>query len=166
MSAREKRVMAPSEARARVRSWQRQGLRVVFTNGVFDLIHPGHVRILRESRAQGDRLVVGLNRDASVRRLKGPGRPIQKLAARAEVLSAMRDVDLVVPFGEDTPLRLLLALRPDVLVKGADYKESEIVGAAEVRGWGGEVVRVRLHRGKFSSTTRLATRRPPSASKS
>lgn len=159
MAASEKRVLPREAAARRVRSWQRRGLRVVFTNGVFDLLHPGHLRILRESRARGDRLVVGLNSDASVRRLKGKERPIQKLAARAEVLAALRDVDLVVTFGEDTPLPLLLALRPDVLVKGADYKESQIVGAREVRGWGGSVVRVALHPGRLSSTTRLAARR-------
>jgi len=150
-----RRVLARAAARARVAGWRRQGLRVVFTNGVFDLLHPGHVRVLRAARARGDVLVVGLNSDASARRLKGPGRPVQGQRARAEVLAALRDVDLVVPFGEDTPLRLILALRPDVLVKGADYALAGIVGAREVRAWGGRVARVALHRGRLSSTTKL-----------
>ena len=155
MKTSERRVLPAAAARARVAGWRRRGLRVVFTNGVFDLLHPGHVRILRAARAQGDALVVGLNSDASVRRLKGPQRPVQALAARAAVLAALRDVDLVVPFGEDTPLRLILALRPDVLVKGADYAGREIVGAREVKSWGGRVVRVALHPGRLSSTTRM-----------
>lgn len=155
MSVREKRVLAAPAAKARVRRWQKAGERVVFTNGVFDLLHPGHVRILGGARSHGDRLVVGLNTDASVRRLKGPQRPVQGQVARAEVLSALRDVDLVVLFGEDTPLKLILALQPDVLVKGADYREDAIVGSAEVRSWGGRVVRIPLHRARLSSTTRL-----------
>lgn len=155
MPAPEKRVLAAPAARARVRRWQKAGERVVFTNGVFDLLHPGHVRILAGARGHGDRLVVGLNTDASVRRLKGPERPVQGQAARADVLAALRDVDLVVLFGEDTPLKLILALQPDVLVKGADYREEAIVGAEEVRSWGGKVVRVPLHRARLSSTTRL-----------
>jgi D-beta-D-heptose 7-phosphate kinase/D-beta-D-heptose 1-phosphate adenosyltransferase len=161
------RVVSRSVARARVAGWRRRGLTVVFTNGVFDLLHPGHVRILRAARARGDALVVGLNTDASVRRLKGPGRPVQPLRARAAVVAALRDVDLVVPFCEDTPLELIRALRPRVLVKGADYGAGEIVGAREVRAWGGQVVRVRLHVGSLSSTTRLiekAVRRPRRAS--
>jgi D-beta-D-heptose 7-phosphate kinase/D-beta-D-heptose 1-phosphate adenosyltransferase len=131
---------------------------VVFTNGVFDLLHPGHLKLLRVARAAGDRLIVGVNSDAGVRRLKGPGRPVQPLRARAAVLAALRDVDLVVAFAEDTPIRLIRALRPDVLVKGSDYTVAAIVGSAEVRGWGGKVVRVRLHPGRLSSTTRLVGR--------
>jgi D-beta-D-heptose 7-phosphate kinase/D-beta-D-heptose 1-phosphate adenosyltransferase len=157
------RVVSRAVARVRVAGWRRRGLTVVFTNGVFDLLHPGHVRTLRAARARGDALVVGLNSDASVRRLKGPGRPVQPLRARAAVLAALRDVDLVVPFSEDTPLELIRALRPQVLVKGADYGAGEIVGEREVLGWGGRVVRVGLHRGPLSSTTRLlekAVRRP------
>ena len=154
----ELRVVSRDAGRRRAAAWRRQGLRVVFTNGVFDLLHPGHIKLLREARRHGDRLVVGINSDASVRRLKGSGRPVQALRARAEVLAALRDVDLVVAFSEDTPLALIRALRPGVLVKGADYTEDRIVGAAEVRSWGGRVVRVRLHPGRLSSTTRLVRR--------
>src|SRR5262245_6140292 len=106
------------------------GQRIVFTNGCFDLLHPGHVRYLEAARALGDALVVGLNDDDSVRRLKGPGRPILRLAERAEVLAALAAVDHVVAFSEDTPLRLIEDLRPDVLVKGSDWGLGEIVGAS------------------------------------
>ncbi len=126
-------------ARARHR-----GERVVFTNGCFDLLHPGHVRALARARRLGDLLVVGLNRDRSVRRLKGPGRPIQDEAARAEVLAALESVDWVVLFEGDTPIELVHALEPDVLVKGADWGREEIVGAREVRDRGGRVVRIPL----------------------
>lgn len=112
---------------------------VVFTNGVFDLLHPGHVDILLGARRCGDALVVGLNSDASVRRLKGPERPVRNEADRAYVLAAIEAVDCVVLFDTDTPIDLVLALRPDVLVKGGDYTEASIVGAPEVRGWGGDV---------------------------
>lgn len=128
-----------ASAKTRVAAWRDGGERVVFTNGVFDLVHPGHVTYLEEARALGDRLVVGLNADASVRRLKGPTRPIQVAADRAVVLAGFKAVDLVVEFAEDTPLELIEALRPDVLVKGGDYTVETIVGAAEVMGWGGEV---------------------------
>jgi len=129
-----------AHARDTVEDWRRHGLRVVFTNGCFDLLHPGHIAYLTEARALGDRLVVGLNDDASIRRLKGPSRPVNPLADRAAMLTALRMVDLVVPFSEDTPLELIQALRPDILVKGGDYRPETIVGAEEVRGWGGEVV--------------------------
>jgi D-beta-D-heptose 7-phosphate kinase/D-beta-D-heptose 1-phosphate adenosyltransferase len=112
---------------------------VVFTNGVFDLLHPGHVDVLLGARRCGDRLVVALNSDASVRRLKGPERPVRSEAERAYVVAAFEMVDCVVTFEQDTPLELITALRPDVLVKGGDYHEGTIVGAAEVRGWGGDV---------------------------
>lgn len=114
-------------------------LRLVFTNGCFDLIHPGHAEYLREARSLGDRLLVGLNSDASVRRLKGPGRPILDERARATVLGAIRWVDATVLFDEDTPLDLILRVRPDVLVKGGDYTLDRVVGAREVLAWGGEV---------------------------
>jgi rfaE bifunctional protein nucleotidyltransferase chain/domain len=127
--------------------------RVVFTNGVFDLIHPGHVDVLLGARRQGDMLVVGLNSDASVRRLKGPERPVRSTAERSYVLAALSMVDAVVPFEADTPLELILHLRPDVLVKGGDYSEATIVGAREVRTWGGNVVIVPLTPGQ--STTRI-----------
>jgi rfaE bifunctional protein nucleotidyltransferase chain/domain len=127
--------------------------RVVFTNGVFDLLHPGHVDVLVGARRRGDALVVGLNSDDSVRRLKGPGRPVRSEAERAYVLAALEAVDVVSVFGEDTPLELVRVLRPDVIVKGGDYAPETIVGAAEVRAWGGEVVVIPLTPGQ--STTAI-----------
>jgi rfaE bifunctional protein nucleotidyltransferase chain/domain len=130
---------------------------VVFTNGVFDLLHVGHVTLLEAARAQGAALVVGVNADDSVRRLgKGTDRPLVPFSERARVLAALACVDCVVPFEEATPLALILALRPDVLVKGADYAPEAIVGAREVEGWGGRVVRVPLVEGR--STTDLIRR--------
>ncbi|MCU0837919.1 MAG: D-glycero-beta-D-manno-heptose 1-phosphate adenylyltransferase [Rhodospirillales bacterium] len=142
-----------------VAAWRRQGLVVGFTNGCFDLIHPGHLSLLRQARAACDRLVVGLNSDASVRRLKGSGRPVQSEAARGLVLAALADVDLVVIFDEETPAALIEALRPGVLVKGADYRIDEVVGAAFVRSIGGRVLLARLEPGYSTSATlaRLAT---------
>ncbi len=119
-------------------------LRVVFTNGCFDILHGGHVALLESARAAGDLLVVGLNSDAGVRALKGSGRPIVPEPERAEVLAALRFVDLVVVFDEPTPRELLLALRPDVLVKGGDYSPDTIVGRDEVESWGGRVIVVPL----------------------
>ncbi|HLZ45478.1 MAG TPA: D-glycero-beta-D-manno-heptose 1-phosphate adenylyltransferase [Gemmatimonadales bacterium] len=131
--------------------------RVVFTNGVFDLLHTGHVALLETARAAGDVLIVGVNRDASARRLgKGPDRPLVPEAERARLVAALAAVDCVVLFGEDTPLELIRTLRPDVLVKGADYAPDAIVGATEVEGWGGRVVRVPLVKDK--STTKLLER--------
>jgi D-beta-D-heptose 7-phosphate kinase/D-beta-D-heptose 1-phosphate adenosyltransferase len=132
----------------------------VFTNGVFDLLHAGHVALLEAARAAGDALVVGVNTDASVRRLgKGADRPFVAEGERARVLAALGAVDCVVLFDEDTPLALIERLRPDVLVKGADYAPEAIVGAAEVEGWGGRVVRVPLVPGK--STTDLVRKLRP-----
>lgn len=127
--------------------------RVVFTNGVFDLLHPGHVDVLLGARRAGDHLVVGVNSDTSVRRLKGPERPVRAEAERAYVLAAFEMVDCVVVFDDDTPLELIRRLRPDVLVKGGDYDEATIVGAPDVRGWGGEVHVVPLTPGQ--STTNI-----------
>ena len=129
---------------------------VVFTNGVFDLLHPGHIDLLTAARAAGDVLVVGLNSDASVRRLKGPSRPVRTEVERAYVLAALECVDLVVIFTEDTPLQLVTRLRPDIIVKGGDYAEDTIVGASEVKAWGGRVVVVPLTPGQ--STTRIIER--------
>ncbi|MDO8500559.1 MAG: D-glycero-beta-D-manno-heptose 1-phosphate adenylyltransferase [Gemmatimonadaceae bacterium] len=126
--------------------------RVVFTNGVFDLLHPGHVDILTAARARGDALVVGLNSDASVRRLKGPGRPVRSEAERAYVLAALESVDAVVLFDQDTPLDLVLALRPDVIVKGGDYTVETIAGGREVREWGGEAVVIPLTPGQSTTS--------------
>jgi rfaE bifunctional protein nucleotidyltransferase chain/domain len=130
--------------------------RVVFTNGVFDLIHPGHVDVLVGARRQGDALVVGLNSDASVRRLKGPDRPVRSEAERSYVLGALAAVDAVVVFEQDTPLDLIVHLHPDVLVKGGDYSEEGMVGAREVRSWGGDVTVVPLTPGQ--STTSIIER--------
>jgi len=135
---------------------RRSGLRVAFTNGCFDLLHAGHVRLLTAARREADALVIGLNDDASVTRLKGPSRPLVPQAERAELLAALEAVDRVVLFGEDTPLATILALRPDVLVKGADWAEDAIVGAREVKSWGGSVARVQLVPG--TSTTAIVER--------
>ena len=137
-------------------NWRAQNLRVGFTNGVFDLIHPGHVRVLAQARAACDRLVVGVNSDASVRRLKGPNRPIQNERARAEVLAALAAVDLVAVFGQDTPRELIRRVRPNVLVKGGDYRRDQVVGRELVEQQGGEVVLVDLVPG--FSTTRIVER--------
>ncbi|OYQ35303.1 bifunctional heptose 7-phosphate kinase/heptose 1-phosphate adenyltransferase [Niveispirillum lacus] len=141
------------QAVEQVERWRRQGLRVGFTNGCFDLLHPGHVSLIAQARAQCDRLVLGLNSDDSVRRLKGPARPVQNVTSRATVLSALGDVDLVVTFADDTPLTLIKALRPDILVKGADYKIDDVVGAKEVMGWGGRVVLADLAAGHSTTNT-------------
>lgn len=151
-----RKIGSPEQVRRACRRAQRGGEKVVFTNGCFDLVHPGHVRYLAGARALGDRLVVGLNSDASVRRLKGRGRPVQKEVARAEVLAALESVDHVVLFGADTPLDLILEIRPDVLAKGADWAAKDIVGGREIRAWGGRVARVKLVPGE--STTRLVKR--------
>ncbi|MGE5548320.1 MAG: D-glycero-beta-D-manno-heptose-7-phosphate kinase [Solirubrobacterales bacterium] len=133
--------------------WRRKGLKIGFTNGCFDLLHPGHVSLLSQSKAACDRLVVGLNSDASVARLKGPTRPVQSEAARATVLGSLAPVDLVVIFGEDTPLALIEGLRPDVLIKGADYTVETVVGAEQVIGWGGRVVLADLVQGQSTTNT-------------
>ena len=119
--------------------WRVVSQRTVFTNGVFDLIHPGHLTYLAQAAGLGQRLIVGVNTDASVRRLKGEQRPIMPLAARMQLLASLFFVDGVIAFEEDTPIRLIETLRPDVLVKGGDYTEATIVGAPEVRSWGGTV---------------------------
>jgi D-beta-D-heptose 7-phosphate kinase/D-beta-D-heptose 1-phosphate adenosyltransferase len=145
----------PELARERAR-WRDDGTRVVFTNGCFDLLHPGHVRLLEAARAEGDLLVVGLNSDASVARLKGEGRPLLPEAERAETLLALEAVDRVVIYDEDTPLAVIASLLPDVLVKGADWELGSIVGREEVEAAGGRVVRVELVPGR--STTGLVER--------
>ena len=126
---------------------------MAFTTGVFDLLHPGHIDVLTAARDTADALIVGVNSDDSVRRLKGPGRPVRSESERAYVLAALECVDLVVVFGEDTPLELVKRLRPDVIVKGGDYSENTIVGAAEVKGWGGRVAVIPLTPGQ--STTAI-----------
>jgi D-beta-D-heptose 7-phosphate kinase / D-beta-D-heptose 1-phosphate adenosyltransferase len=129
---------------ARVRQWRDRGERIVFTNGCFDLLHVGHVTYLERARRHGHRLVVGLNTDRSVRTLKGPERPLIGEQDRARVLAALAAVDAVVLFDAETPIELIRAIRPDVLAKGADYSEDAVVGAADVKSWGGQVVLVPL----------------------
>ena len=144
-----RKVMSWTEARR----WRRRRKgRVVFTNGVFDLLHPGHVDVLVGARRLGEHLVVGLNSDASVRRLKGPERPVRSEAERAHVLAAMESVDAVVLFEEDTPRELIMALEPDVLVKGGDYSVDSVVGAAEVQARGGHVVIIPLTPGHSTTS--------------
>ena len=141
---------------ARTEALRKSGATVVFTNGCFDLLHRGHVEYLQAARGFGDLLIVGLNSDGSVERLKGSGRPYVPQEDRAAVLSALACVDYVCIFDEDTPLELITALKPQILVKGKDYELTEVVGAEEVKGWGGEVRLVDLvpHR----STTEMAER--------
>jgi D-beta-D-heptose 7-phosphate kinase/D-beta-D-heptose 1-phosphate adenosyltransferase len=140
-------------ALSRIAAWRREGLRIGFTNGCFDLIHPGHVRLLARARAACDRLVVALNSDASVRRLKGPERPVQNETARATVMASMASADLVMLFEEDTPERLIRAILPDVLIKGADYTMAQVVGADVVRAAGGEIVLIPLEEGHSTTNT-------------
>jgi len=137
----------------KVASWRNQGLQVGFTNGCFDLLHPGHISLLSQARAACDRLVVGLNSDSSVRGLKGETRPVQSEAARAAVLGALTAVDLIVLFSDETPIRLIETLRPDALVKGADYSVETVVGADIVQGYGGRVVLADLLDGHSTTTT-------------
>ena len=144
------------EARERLARWRATGKRVVFTNGVFDLLHRGHVDYLEEAAALGDRLVVAINDDASVRRLKGPGRPLVPEAERAELLGALECVDLVLIFGEDTPERLIRQVEPEVLVKGGDWSLDQIVGREFVEARGGRVLNLPLREGL--STTRMVER--------
>ena len=131
--------------------WKRNGETIVFTNGCFDILHPGHVDILKKAKAHGGKLVVGLNSDESVRRLKGEGRPVIPAGLRKYFLSELRSVDLVIVFQEDTPLDLIQLIRPDVLVKGEDYKGREVVGRDIVESYGGRVELVPLLPG-FSTT--------------
>lgn len=152
----EAKVVPLDEAQERVERWRRQGRRVGFTNGCFDLLHPGHLALLHQARAACDRLVIGLNSDASVRRLKGESRPVQSEMARAAVLASLSLVDLVVIFEEETPRILIEALRPDLLVKGADYTVETVVGADFVMSYGGRVLLADLKPGH--STTRTIAR--------
>jgi D-beta-D-heptose 7-phosphate kinase/D-beta-D-heptose 1-phosphate adenosyltransferase len=156
LAPEEKIVVDWSGLDERLAEWRRQGQRIGFTNGCFDLLHPGHVKLLTAARAACDRLVVGLNSNASVTRLKGEGRPVQDQQARAEVLAALEAVDLVVLFEQDTPLDLIGRVRPKVLVKGADYRIDEVVGRESVEAGGGEVILVDLVPGH--STTALVDR--------
>lgn len=151
--ASDRKIATRSEAAQRAAAWRSQRLKVGFANGCFDLIHPGHIRLLREARARCDRLIVGLNTDASVKRLKGPTRPLQNETARATVMASLAPVDLVVLFDEDTPFEMIRELRPDLLVKGADYTIDNVVGADLVQGWGGTVFLVQLQEGHSTTGT-------------
>jgi D-beta-D-heptose 7-phosphate kinase/D-beta-D-heptose 1-phosphate adenosyltransferase len=152
LAAEEKIVVSEGQLDAQLAEWRRQGLRIGFTNGCFDILHPGHVKVLTAARAACDRLIVGLNDDASVRRLKGEGRPVQDERARAEVLAALEAVDLVAIFSEDTPLRLITQIKPGVLVKGGDYTRETVVGHEIVEAAGGTVMLIDVLPG-FSTTS-------------
>jgi rfaE bifunctional protein nucleotidyltransferase chain/domain len=141
-------------------AWRTEGARVVLANGCFDILHPGHIALLEAARLEGDRLVVAINSDASVARLKGEGRPLVPEAERAEALLALESVDAVVVYDEPTPIEVVRALAPDVLVKGADWAEDAIVGRAEVEQGGGRVVRVALVPGRSTSALVERIRRP------
>src|SRR6201996_6287926 len=157
--AAEEKIMASSdELDAQLSEWRKQGQRIGFTNGCFDILHPGHVKLLTAARATCDRLVVGLNSDASVKRLKGQDRPLQNERARAEVLAALEAVDLVVLFEEDTPLNLITRIKPGVLVKGADYTREQVADHESVVAYGGEIRLVDLLKG-FSTTALVARAR-------
>jgi D-beta-D-heptose 7-phosphate kinase / D-beta-D-heptose 1-phosphate adenosyltransferase len=151
LAAEEKILATADDLKARLADWREEGLRIGFTNGCFDILHPGHVKVLTAARAACDRLVVGLNSDASVRRLKGDSRPVQDERARAEVLAALEAVDLVAIFAEDTPIQLIEQVRPSVLVKGGDYTREQVVGHEIVEAAGGEVILVDILKG-FSTT--------------
>jgi len=145
------KVCTLQQLQARVAVWRAAGQRIVFTNGCFDLLHAGHVTYLEGARKLGDRLIVGLNTDRSVSALKGPSRPVIHEADRARVMAALEAVDAVILFDEDTPLALIDAVRPDVLVKGSDYREDQVVGGKEVQSWGGKVALVDIVPGRSTS---------------
>ena len=159
----EAKVVTLEQAAAEAERWRAQGLKVGFTNGCFDILHRGHVAYLTQARAWCDRLIVGVNSDGSVKALKGEGRPVNDLESRALVLAGLAPVDLVAPFAEDTPIALIKAIRPQVLIKGADYTVQTVVGAAEVQSWGGEVKLAEIVEG-YSTTAAIARMAGPRAS--
>jgi D-beta-D-heptose 7-phosphate kinase/D-beta-D-heptose 1-phosphate adenosyltransferase len=152
LAAEEKIIADSGDLDAHLADWRKQGLRIGFTNGCFDILHPGHVKVLTAARGACDRLIVGLNSDASAKRLKGEGRPVQDERARSEVLAALEAVDLVVLFEEDTPIKLIARIKPSVLVKGGDYRRDQVVGHQIVEAGGGEVLLVEVLPG-FSTTS-------------
>lgn len=156
-------VLSWADAEAFVRSERSRGRRIVFTNGVFDLLHPGHVRYLQQARSLGDVLIVGMNADASVRRNKGPARPITPQHERAEILSALECVDAVVIFDQDTPAEIVRLVQPDILVKGADWPADQIVGRDTVEARGGRVVLVAVEQGHSTSAIVERIRKSSSA---
>jgi D-beta-D-heptose 7-phosphate kinase/D-beta-D-heptose 1-phosphate adenosyltransferase len=149
-------VLAPDEAGQLAARWRAAGRRIVFTNGVFDLLHPGHARYLQAARREGDVLIVAINSDRSVREVKGPGRPVTPQAERAEILAALACVDAVTIFDEPTPADIVARIQPDVLVKGADWAPDAIVGRETVEARGGRVVRIAIEAGH--STTALLSK--------
>lgn len=151
------------EAKDIVENWRRHGAQVVFTNGCFDLVHPGHIGLIRAAAKEGDKLIVALNTDASIKKLKGESRPLQDEIARATVIGALRDVDLVVFFNEETPLELIKELKPHVIVKGADYKEEQVAGGDFIKEYGGRVVLAKILEGR--STSSLVRKAKNSSSK-
>ena len=152
----EEKVLSLEQLKVRASAWRSTGQKVVFTNGCFDLLHIGHIALLEDARREGDRLIVAINSDASTSRLKGPTRPIVGERERARILAALTAVDAVVVFDDPTPLRYIQELRPDILVKGGDYNEETVVGAKEVRSWGGSVKIVPIVEG--FSTTKLVSK--------
>lgn len=157
----EEKVLSRSALLTRAAQWRSRGQRIVFTNGCFDLLHIGHITLLQDAHRMGDRLVIGVNSDASVSRLKGPSRPIVRENERARILAALASTDAIVIFNEDTPVELIRQLQPDVLVKGGDYSEATVVGAADVRSWGGRVEIVPTVAG-FSTTSLVKKMAAPS----
>ncbi len=159
----EMKILTLAEARQTAERWRKQGLKVGFTNGCFDLLHPGHLSLIRQAKANCDRLIIGMNSDTSIKRYKGENRPIQGESARAAVLASLADVDAVVVFTEDTPLNLIKEIRPTLLVKGADYTIDKVVGADLVQSWGGEVVLAKLVEGQSTTATIAKLNNPKSA---
>jgi rfaE bifunctional protein nucleotidyltransferase chain/domain len=151
----EEKIFLLEPLQKQVKEWQAAGLSVVFTNGCFDLLHVGHVTLIDDARRAGDKLILAINSDASVNALKGPSRPIVDQHSRAKVLAGLAAVDAVVVFDEPTPLELMVAIKPDVIVKGGDYIADEIIGAKEVHSWGGRVKIVPFVEG-FSTTKLIA----------
>jgi D-beta-D-heptose 7-phosphate kinase/D-beta-D-heptose 1-phosphate adenosyltransferase len=156
------KIMTLDEAKNHRSLWKSSALSVGFTNGCFDLLHPGHISLIAQAKASCDRLIVALNGDSSVRRLKGEGRPVQSVEARSVIMAALGDVDAVIVFDEDTPEAVIHELRPDVLIKGADYTEDSIVGAAFVRSLGGAVVLADLTPSQSTSALIARSRTPAS----
>lgn len=152
----QQKIFEPDALVKQLQRWHDAGEEIIFTNGCFDILHAGHIAYLEAASRLGDRLIVGVNDDASVKRLKGETRPINILSSREYLLGSLSCVDAVVPFSEDTPLNLINLLRPDILVKGGDYKPENIVGAAEVQSWGGEVKVIPFIEG--FSTTKLESK--------
>lgn len=148
-----RKVVTPADAAEAAERWRMRGYKVGFTNGCFDLLHPGHVHLLEQCRAMCDRLIVGMNSDDSVKRLKGPTRPVHPEAARAAVLASLASVDLVCMFEDDTPLNILTLIKPDLLIKGADYTRETVVGADEVESWGGKLALAELLPGHSTTAT-------------